>query len=233
MTDVDWGKFDFIDFGSGTGGSLASAEKRTGSRGIGVELRESKVRRAREEGKNVVQGDIFNVAGTDAVEFVTIDNVLEHLPTMRHVEAALQSARNVARDFIYIRHPSFEDECYLNALGLKQFWTDWTDHPAHIQLSEFMRFAHALGASGWLMHPVLGTRTSDDPTILPLEAPSDQQHYDRERHGEKESRPFNRTVYYAWDIVIVLNPAVTVEINYLQDPENDFRRPRLLRRRSA
>jgi hypothetical protein len=125
LDDIDWTEVDFIDFGSGIGGSLQSAEKRTGGRGVGIEMRAAKVEIARREGRNVVLGDIFDLPTDLSVRYVTIDNVLEHLPSMDLVEAALHSATRIAGEFVYIRHPSFEDEPYLNARGLKQFWTDW------------------------------------------------------------------------------------------------------------
>jgi hypothetical protein len=228
LDEVDWTDVDFIDFGSGIGGSLQSAEKRTGGRGVGVEMRAAKVEIARREGRNVVLGDIFDLPTDLSVRYVTIDNVLEHLPSMDLVEAALHSATRIAGEYVYIRHPSFEDEPYLNALGLKQFWTDWRDHPSHISLADFMRIAHKLGATSWSMHPVRAAADSSDSTILPIGAPSDQHDYDPELHGVKPDVVFARPVYYAWDIVIQMKADISVSLDYIADPEVSDRRPRIL-----
>jgi hypothetical protein len=227
LDDVDWTEIDFIDFGSGIGGSLQSAEKRTGGRGVGVEMRAAKVEVARREGRNVVLGDIFDLPTDISVRYVTIDNVLEHLPTMDLVKAALESATRIAEEFVYVRHPSFEDEPYLNTLGLKQFWTDWRDHPSHISLADFMRIARQLGATSWSMHPVRAAVDSSDATILPIGAPPDQHDYDAERHGDKPDVVFARPVYYAWDIIIQMTPDVAVSLDYIDDPEVSDRRPRI------
>jgi hypothetical protein len=228
LDDVDWAEVDFIDFGSGVGGSLQSAEKRTGGRGVGIEMRAAKVEIARREGRNVVLGDIFDLPTDLSVRYVTIDNVLEHLPSMDLVEAALHSATRIAREFVYVRHPSFEDEPYLNARGLKQFWTDWRDHPSHITMADFMRIAHKLGATSWSMHPVRAAADSSDSTILPIGAPTDQHDYDAERHGTKPDVVFPRPVYYAWDVLIQMKAGISVTLDYIDDPEVSDRRPRIV-----
>ena len=88
-----------------------------------------------------------------------------------------------------------------------------------------------MGAASWMIHPVLAATSSDDTTILPVDTPPDQHHYNQAQHGPKSSVGFGRPVYYAWDIVITLDPAVSVEMKYLHDPETDSRRPRLVRNR--
>lgn len=227
--DIDWTTIDFVDFGAGIGGSLASAQKRIGGVGVGIEQRASKVERAQDAGLNVVEGDIFDLPTEVSVRYVTIDNVLEHLPTMQHVEAALVSACNIAREFVYIRHPSFEDEAYLGALGLKQYWTDWKDHPSHILIADYAKMCQRLPISGWLLHPVRAAVDSYDVTILPRDTPSDQHDYDETIHGAKTYVDFDRTVYYAWDLVLLLRPEAPVRLEYLTDPEFSDRRPRVVR----
>lgn len=228
IDDIDWAGVDFIDFGSGIGGSLASAESRIGGVGVGIEQRPNKVEQARANGRNVVLGDIFALPEDVTVRYVTIDNVLEHLPSMAHVERALGSAAGVAQEFIYIRHPSFEDESYLRQLGLKQYWADWTDHATHILLADFAKMCHRLGAAGWLLHPVQVAQHSDDPTIIPLESAPDQHQYDAVLHGPKPRVTFDRPVYYAWDLVILLNPRGRLRLEYVEDPDRSDRRPRII-----
>ena len=92
------GQYDFVDFGSGTGESLAPFEERFGGRGLGIELDEQKVREARQLGRAVVLGDIRDL-GPNEVRFVTMDNVLEHLPTLESVYGVLEHASQIASEF--------------------------------------------------------------------------------------------------------------------------------------
>lgn len=226
IDDVDWSQFDFIDMGAGSGGSLTAAQSNIGGRGIGIEQNAEKVQRAQAAGVNVIEGDIFALPPSTRVRYVVFDNVLEHLPDVDHVRRAVESAAKVARDFIYIRHPSFEDEAYLHGLGLTQYWTNWIGHPAHVSLSEFMRILARAGFAAWVMHPVGRAVDSSDPTILPLATDVDQFEYDYDKHGPKPHVTFEKPVYYAYDIVAVTEPA-RVELLYKLDPEHNRRHPRI------
>lgn len=226
IDDVDWSQFDFIDMGAGDGGSLKAAEANIGGRGIGIEQNPEKVARARAAGASVVEGDIFALPDNTRVRYVVFDNVLEHLPDLDHVRRAVESAATVATDFVYIRHPSFEDEAYLHSLGLTQYWTNWVGHPAHVPLSDFMRVFAAAGFASWAMHPVGRAVDSSDPTILPLGSDVDQFEYDYDKHGPKTHVVFTKPVYYAYDIVALKTPA-RVELSYKLDPERNRRHPRI------
>lgn len=226
IDDVDWSQFDFIDMGAGNGGSLTAAQSNIGGRGIGIEQHAEKVARAQAAGMNVIEGDIFTLPPSTRVRYVVFDNVLEHLPDLDHVGRAVESAAKAASDFVYIRHPSFEDEAYLHGLGLTQYWTNWIGHPAHVSLSEFMRIFAQVGFAAWAMHPVGRAVDSSDPTILPLATDVDQFEYDYDKHGPKPHVTFEKPVYYAYDIVAVTEPA-RVELLYKLDPEQNRRHPRI------
>lgn len=228
IEDVNWQGCDFIDIGSGIGGSLQSVAKRIGGRGVGIDTNQEKVIAAQRRGRDVVYGDIFNLPHDISVRFVTFDNVLEHMPDIKKAETALGNACQIAREFVYIRHPSFEDEAYLAALGLKQYWTDWSGHPSHILLTDYMKMFARLGVRSWYAHPVKAAWDSWDPTILPHNAPPDQHDYNEVHHGSKCTISFARPVYSAFDIVIVLSPEVSrVAFEYLKDPDVSDQRPRV------
>ena len=99
--------FDFVDFGAGTGESLIHYERMSGCTGAGVEIREAKVREAQAQGRRVYQGSIFDLPDSVRARFVTADNVFEHLPDFDAVELALAKAKEIASDFLLVRHPSF------------------------------------------------------------------------------------------------------------------------------
>lgn len=229
IEDVNWQRCDFIDIGSGVGGSLQSVGKRIGGRGVGIDTNKDKVIAAQRRGLDVVYGDIFDLPHDISVRFVTFDNVLEHMPDIEKAENALGIACRIAREFVYIRHPSFEDEAYLAALGLKQYWTDWTGHPSHILLTDYMKMFARLGVRSWYAHPVKAALDSGDPTILPHNAPPDQHDYDEASHGSKYYISFARRVYSAFDIVTVVSSQVSrVAFEYLKDPDLSDQRPRVI-----
>lgn len=223
MDDVDWADFDFLDMGSGIGGSLVEAERLIGGRGIGIETNPSKVVEARAKGLAVVEGDMFSVPDSVRLRYVVLNNVLEHLPDLETVRAALSKASRVAEEFVYIRHPSFEDEAYLAELRLKQYWNDWHGHPSHILLSDFMRMFADMDLCGYVFQPVRKADDSEDPTILPVEAPRDQHEYEP-THGPKPYVEFDKPVYEAFDIVALTAPG-RVELRYRSHPDESLAQP--------
>jgi hypothetical protein len=198
--------YDFIDMGASYGNSLDAFQRRSGGTGLGVDNNEAKVRKAQNMSRNVVLGNAFDISEIPGqVGFVTCDNFLEHLPSFQDTDAVLGCAAAVARDFIYIRHPSFEDVEYLGSLGLKTFWTDWAVHPISLRIADLIGMLRAHGVMTIKTIPVMRIRDSNDPNILPLEAPPGQHHYKPE-HGDKPhpAVEFERDVYYAYDIVGLL-----------------------------
>lgn len=219
---------DFVDFGSGVGRSLLDAQTRFGARGVGVELREAKVAKARANGADVHLGNIMDVPRDLSVSFVTIDNVLEHLPDYDTVADVLGVAADIANDFIYIRHPCFEDEAYLRSLGLKQYWTDWIGHPSHLLLADFVTILRDLGLGSVEFEFVGAATSSADSTILPADAPVDSFEYDKALHGDKPIIEFDPPVHYAIDILIPTRRAGNrVAFAYHGDPRASRRHPQI------
>lgn len=235
---------ELLDFGSGTGESLADAERRFGVRGLGIDNSPHKVRRARRRGFDVRCADVLELSRYDlgSVRYVNLDNVLEHMPTLALAEDMLAQACRVASRCVHVRHPSFEETDYLAALGVKLYWTDWpTAHSAPIRLHQFVEMAERIGVYRFLVQPVMKIGSSDDHGVLPLSAPPDQQRqgkaspveaggrgkgvYSLDRHGPKPTVRFDRPVYFAFDIVFVTGPEMPT-LDYPADPEAHVARPR-------
>ena len=199
LDDVDLDAYDFLDLGAGTGGSVELCTRLFGGRGLGIDNAPKKVRAAHDAGADVVLGDITALPRRPLVRYVSMCDFLEHLPTYDLAREMLSVAASVATDFLYIRHPSFEDEAYLRALGLKQYWQDWTGHPSHLLLSDLTEMLSEVGASRLQIEYVKPVWHSSDATILPLDAPPDQSGYDPEAHGAKPlvafTKPVHRAIY--------------------------------------
>jgi len=229
---------DLLDLGAGTGRRIRAEAKQFASKHpIGIDRNARKVARAQERGLPVYCADFTALDPADfpAARVVVFDNVLEHLPSVEAVEVALGRACEIASDVVYIRHPSFEDEDYLTSLGLKQYWTDWPGtHTAKIRLDDFRAMATRRGIDAVEVRAVKRARNSDDPTILPLAAPSNQHKqadergeyglYDAALHGPKPTVAFDRPVYFAFDLFFFVGDAPP-EIRYDDDPEDTLARP--------
>jgi SAM-dependent methyltransferase len=232
-------KAELLDLGAGTGRWLRQAARRFGvETPLGIDKNARKVARAQANGLPVFEGDFTELdpAAFPSVKVVLIDNVLEHLATLRDVEAVVGRAFAIASDLVCIRHPSFEHKDYLASLGLKQYWTDWPDaHRTHVLLHEFVAMAERHGVFNLTVRPVKRAYDSSDPTILPLGAPSDQGKqikdltgsygvYDEAKHGAKPAVTFDQPVYFAFDLIFVLANKVPV-IRYPGDSEDSVARP--------
>lgn len=195
LSDVDLTAYDFLDFGAGAGNSLLRCKRLFGGRGLGIEINTTKIEEAQKLGREIVYGDILALPDAECVSYVSMDNFLEHLPDADTAQRMVKVAGRVASDFIYIVHPSFEDEAYLRALGFKQYWQDWTGHPTHLLLSELVTMLRQGGARHLEIDYSGEAWDSSDPSILPDSAPKDQHHYERSKHGPKQVVPFAKPVY--------------------------------------
>ena len=111
------------DAGSGTGGSLLYCQRRFGrAPGLGLELRDEDAARARADGLDVITCDVMREELPErSVSFASAMDFLEHLPDEAATVAVLRTLARAARDFVFIRHPSFEDIDYLARFGASEF----------------------------------------------------------------------------------------------------------------
>lgn len=214
--EIRTGSFDFADFGSCEGGSIDYCTRRFhAARGLGIDILESEVEKMRACGFDALCADITTFdCPTASFRFVSMMDFLEHLPDLDVVQDILVSAKRIARDFLFIRHPSFEDEHYLNAVGLKQYWTDWPGpggHTAKMTVADFTRIFESLGFSQYKISFRSPANDSDDSVILPIDAPPNQHHYDETRHGAKPYVKFPRPIFGQIDFFVALRPISQVE----------------------
>lgn len=203
---VDLRAYDFFDFGAGSGNSLRFWQKRfQAGRGLGIDVSDEKIAIAREKGREVVKGDIRDIPAGTRVRFVSLMDFLEHLPDPEHVRQILGVAVRCARDFVFVRNPSFDDEAYLASLGLRQYWQDWAGHPSHLLLSDFSSLFEELGVPAWTARFKDPIFDSADDSIIPVGAPPDQLRYDAAICGPKPFVRFDKPVFRQIDIVACLS----------------------------
>jgi len=207
-------QYDFIDFGCSQGGSLAFAKRYLGgTRGFGIDIDPAKVALTRSTGYDAAQGDLTDLRLPDAcVDFVIISHMLEHLPDEATCRAVLASAVRVARKFVYVQGPWFDADRYLALLGLKMTWSDWSGHTLHVTSHMLGRMLAELGREEASLFGRKIVANSDDPVILPAQAPRNCQRYALE-HGWKPAVAFNRQVFR--DLVSVI-PAPGFDVQSLR-----------------
>lgn len=207
LDEIDWAGVDFVDLGCSSGGSVRySAQRFRASRGVGVDIDESKVAQARDRGVEAAVGDATQLGLPQQVRFVSAVDFFEHLPDLSTVRAALESAARNASDFIYIRHPSFEGEDYLEGLGLRQYWWHWHGHRTHLRVSDYRRIFDDLGLGQYTVRCLEPIEHSSHPTILPASAPLNQHAYEPEKHGPKPDLSFEAGIWRAQEIFVALRP---------------------------
>jgi len=169
---------DLLDLGAGKGNRLAREAQQFGAEHpLGLDRDRAKVARGQAAGRPVYEADFtqLDAHAFPNVKVVVFDNVLEHLPSLDVVELAFERACAIAPRVLYIRHPSFEDTDYLDSLGVKQYWTDWQGHTAHVRVQELIDMATSRGVYDILVRPIRRAHGTDDPTILPASAPPNQR----------------------------------------------------------
>lgn len=198
------GRYVFADLGSGRGGSIEHCVKRfaRGS-GMGFELDPNDVVEARRAGHHVFQSDVRLVRlPPKSVAFVSAMDFLEHLPTEADAAAVLEHAAPAAREFLFIRHPSFEEMEYLAALGLKYCWSDWNEHTNLMKIADYHRLFERFGWREYAIFPRGLMVDSSDDQLVPLSAPTDTQVYDPVAHEPKPAVRFDRPIYTQFDIFV-------------------------------
>jgi hypothetical protein len=205
--DIPWGKYEFADFGCSSGGSLKHCLKRFGARsGVGIDIDSDKIAKARAAGCDAMEADLHALSGRKAVRFVSMMQFLEHLPGLEDVERVIAKAASLATDFLYIHHPSFDDEEYLRSQGLMLYYQHWSGHTAHILRDDFFEIFERLDLLQYHVRPIQPVESSDHESIIPVEAGINQHQYDLEKHGDKPSIQFPRPIYQHMEFFVALRP---------------------------
>lgn len=206
------GRYAFIDVGCGDGGSTSHLVRRFGrAPGLGLDYDREAIEASRTAGFDAIHCNLLEpdlVLPRDCVEYAAAMDVLEHLPAEPFAVTVLRHMERAARDFLFIRHPSFEDVDYLASLGVKLNWTDWSGHPNMMKIEDYHRIFAELGWRDYSILPHMLYTDSRHDSVVPLSAPSDTYRYDPDAHGPKPIVEFDRPIWGKFDIFVRLNPDV-------------------------
>lgn len=201
------GKYAFIDGGCADGGSLDHCERRFGKRpGLGLDWYGADLEIAKGRGLSVAHSNLMTEELPPAcVAYVSMMDFIEHMQDEAAAVMVMRKLAAAANDFVFIRHPSFDDMEYLAQFGLKLTWTDWVSHTNMMTIADFRRVFATLGWHDYVIFPHMPIDDSTHPAIVPVSAPMDTQRYDTAQHGPKARVRFDRTIYGKFDIFVRLN----------------------------
>jgi hypothetical protein len=216
MTNINFmealaaGHYAFVDLGCGSGGSIDHCARRfKRGPGLGFEVDPQEAAEALRSGHDVIESDLLTTeVPARSVAFVAAMDFLEHLPDLNAAGLVLKQFCPAAREFFFIRHPSFEEMEYLAGLGLKLCWTDWSDHPNMMRIEELMELFKRLGLIEYAIFPRGLMIDASDDQIVPLSAPSNTKKYDLSLHGPKPNVRFDRPIFGQYDIFIRINNGI-------------------------
>lgn len=201
MDEKNFLNYDFCDFGAGTGGSIEYCEKRFGGKGIGIELDPQKILEAKDRGVPIFQANILDFPRKKIFRYVSMMDFLEHLPNQQTVDLMIERACEMAKDFVFINHPVFDDEKYLKDLGFKLYFQDWKGHTVHPKIESILGALSRNGVQTIELQYRKRFDSSSHSSVLPMDAPTDSFWYDADVHGAKNNVAFNRILYEQVQII--------------------------------
>lgn len=190
-------EFDFVDFGASTGGSIDFAKRVLGGKlPLGIDIDPEKVANMRAEGFDCIEADVTAVdLPENSVRFVVMSHFLEHLPSLRHVHQAIESAARLAREFLFIQGPFFDADDSLAARGLRFYWSAWTGHTCALTTIQLIEILDDLGLTEYRLMFADEVTDSGDASIHPLASPLNQQEYEPGRHPTKPYLTFQPSLF--------------------------------------
>ncbi len=180
-------EYDFLDMGTKDGNSMSYAIGNLGGKkGLGVELRPEYVQKTIDKGFAYIQGDATKLQLPDnSVSFVLLSHFLEHLPDLETLDQVIATSLRVAKDFVFIKGPGYENEDYLQSLGVRIFYSHWSGHPIKPSSKVLSELFKKYGQNDYefMFHRYI--TSTDDPAIHSLQSPINQHAFDIDLHPPK------------------------------------------------
>jgi SAM-dependent methyltransferase len=191
------GVVEFLDLGCGSGGSCEFVRRYTDMRvGLSLDLSDDKIVQCRKVNDLAFAYDVTTLPRVEgAVSSAFCMHFLEHVDTAANVFRIIELALTASRDFLLVRQPYFDHDDALARLGCHTYWSDWSGHKTKLSTAMIDDLATHLFGLGLLQQVSISgidrIESTSHATILPLDAESNQHHYDAERHGPKPIADIN------------------------------------------
>ncbi len=195
--------YKFLDVGCKIGGSFEISKKfgYNKNEGLGIDINESSVKNFTNKGYNGMVADATNLPFEDnSFELVIFSHVIEHLPNEELGKKCFDECLRVSSKYLFLALPFFDEDGYLNSLGLKTFYSDWTGHKNKITLSKIIK-DYLIGLD-YEIKMVKKLNNSNHKEILPINAPKDSFEYNLNLHGKKPKIIFDRDIWREFSILI-------------------------------
>lgn len=209
------GNYDFVDLGTCDGGGFIIAERQGGRKGLGFDLEPSVVRRSLDKGLDVALYDVCSLTIDSAcVDFAVCSHILEHLPSLPDIEKVLRSLKRLCRDYLLISGPNFEDEDYLEGLGIKILHSLMIDHTCRIKIRDLQVALQSIGCRDFVI--ALTEPINDSSNIWLYNAaqvvpPEGLWTFDAVKHLSKPTIKFDRRLHRDFVCVVPLRDGIACD----------------------
>lgn len=200
---------DYLDFGSHLGNSLRFGQEVLGGlRGVATENHPDNAQKLKDQGISLIEEDATKlIFPKSSFSFAVLSHFLEHLANLAQVDFVLGAASHACRDYLYIRQPYFDQDAYLQSLGLKTVSALYDQHTLHISTTELVTSLLRAGCANfdiWGLN--LWWNSHDSDQILPSNARQKWTHkYDPAQMDAKEYRDFTMPIFEEIVCIVQLN----------------------------
>ena len=195
--------YKFLDVGCKIGGSFYIANKYgfSASDGFGIDVRPQHIEDFIKAGYDGMLADARDIPFPDnTFELVIFNHVLEHMPNELDGIKALKECIRVSSKTVLITLPFFDEDEYLNSLGLKTYYSDWKGHTNKVHFKKLT--TEWLAGYSYEYTMIKKIEDSSFSEIIPLTAPIDSVIYDESKHGQKPHIKFDRDIWREYTITV-------------------------------
>ena len=221
--------FDFIDFGSKTGGSIAYASKVFQlNKGLGIDLLDGFPSLACKNNFLGLKTDILKIPNVKIFDAVVMSHFLEHIPARETSLTMIKKALDISNKFVYIQQPFFDENIYLFKNDLKLAYADWRGHPNMLTSYDFyimlkrLQRTYDFEFTIAFDHPIKNSSSAD---IVNINEPFNVIQFDKDKSFKKKRLVFDREIYKEIKVLITHRDINHSHYLSLMRYEKDFQLP--------
>ena len=198
--------YDFIDFGSKTGGSILYAQKVFHlNKGLGIDLLKNFPTLAFKNNFVGLKTDILKLPNIKYFDAVIMSHFLEHIPCRNTSLKMIEKSLTISKKFIYIQQPFFDENMYLFKNDLKLCYADWHGHHNMLTSYDFYIMLKQLQLT-YKFHFTIAVDylipDSGSLEIVNIDEKIDTLKFDKEKSLTKNDLVFKQEIYREIKILI-------------------------------